>query len=266
MIKFMPQLRINKLELSYEIVGDGKKDILLIPPFGVRCDEKWLAFAKSMNPEYRVITFEMRGSGSTKYTGEPFTVDDLSNDVLGIIDKLELKKPHLCGVSMGAAIATTVASQNPEAIDKVILLSAFPKLSELSQKAYRAMRTLVNDGNTEEAMVVVAPLIFSATFLQRNGFINDWQELAKANQLNREGIVHQINAILDYDGWPILQKITSSCLILAGDEGLQGNRAELEKMQSSIQGSELQFLTTGHLGHIEAPDLVMQKLKTFLES
>jgi len=68
---------------------------------------------------YQVIRYDHRGTGlSTSQEKwkkkKAYSLNDMSNDVIAILDSLKLKEAHIVGVSMGGMIAQIVAIENPE--------------------------------------------------------------------------------------------------------------------------------------------------------
>eukprot|EP01030_Chromulinospumella_sphaerica_P007273 gene7273-7115_t len=51
-----------------------------------------------------------------------YKLDTMANDAIGLIDALELKRPHLLGISMGGMISQIVAAKAPEKIGKLVTL------------------------------------------------------------------------------------------------------------------------------------------------
>ena len=54
----------------------------------------------------------------------PYTLDHMGDDTVGLLDALEIDKAHLCGFSMGAVIAQTIAIRYPSRIRSMTLVSA----------------------------------------------------------------------------------------------------------------------------------------------
>lgn len=129
----MPRAKTNGIELEYEVFGDGEP-LLLIMGLGAQLvhwpDELCAELARR---GFRVVRFDNRDVGlSTKLKGRvgdlrllfarrllglpiaaPYRLEDMADDVAGLLDALGLPDAHVLGVSMGGMIAQTVAIRHP---------------------------------------------------------------------------------------------------------------------------------------------------------
>ena len=132
----MPRVKANNIEIEYETFGDpSSKPLLLI--MGIRAQmirwEKEFC-EKLVEKGFYVIRFDNRDVGlSTKFheAGEPdmmnvlmkvakgerieslYTLNDMADDVAGLLSALGIDKAHICGISMGGAIAQIFAYRHP---------------------------------------------------------------------------------------------------------------------------------------------------------
>lgn len=77
---------------------------------------------------YRVIRFDNRGVGiSDRVTDwgrkNPYTVSDMANDALAVLETLDVSEAHLIGLSMGGIIAQEIAIDHPEKVSSLTLMS-----------------------------------------------------------------------------------------------------------------------------------------------
>lgn len=69
---------------------------------------------------YQVIRFDNRGVGNSDWDAfdpeNPYTLSDMANDALAVLDTLGIEKAHLVGASMGGMIAQTICIEHPERV------------------------------------------------------------------------------------------------------------------------------------------------------
>lgn len=135
----MPKTHVNQVEIEYETIGDpNAKPLLLIAGLGSQMHAWSDEMCNNLADKgFFVIRFDNRDVGlSTKfghagipdfteinaaYAREeqpkvPYTLEDMVNDAVGILDALEIDKAHICGASMGGMIAQVLAYKHPSRV------------------------------------------------------------------------------------------------------------------------------------------------------
>ncbi len=127
----------NGIRLAYESFGTADREtVLLIGGTGQQLIDWPTSLVNDLVQRgYRVVVFDNRDSGlSTKLTeaglpdtaaiakavqeGQPpplpYTIRDMADDAVGLLDALGIEKAHVAGISMGGAIAQLIAIDHPE--------------------------------------------------------------------------------------------------------------------------------------------------------
>jgi pimeloyl-ACP methyl ester carboxylesterase len=130
----VPRAHVNGLELEYESFGDSAATPLLLV-MGltyqmIEWDDDLCALIADRG--FRVTRFDNRDVGlSTKLealgtpdlmamlagsAGPPYSLDDMADDSVGVLDALGVGTAHIVGVSMGGMIAQLIAIHHPERV------------------------------------------------------------------------------------------------------------------------------------------------------
>ena len=135
----MPRLRANGIDLEYEAIGDPKAPpLLLVMGLGAQLITWDDSFCTQLAGRgFQVIRYDNRDAGlSTKmeaagipdvraaFMGDPqpaYTLDDLADDAVGLLDGLGIRAAHVVGASMGGFIAQLIAINHP---DRVLSLTS----------------------------------------------------------------------------------------------------------------------------------------------
>jgi pimeloyl-ACP methyl ester carboxylesterase len=85
---------------------------------------------------YRVIRYDHRGTGLSDRVENwdrrhPYSVADMTNDAVAVLDRLRVDKTHVLGLSMGGMIAQEVAASHPDKIISLTLLSTSGYVGDL---------------------------------------------------------------------------------------------------------------------------------------
>ncbi|MFX1587685.1 MAG: alpha/beta fold hydrolase [Promethearchaeota archaeon] len=141
----MPKANVNNITIEYETIGDPiSKPLLMITGLGSQLlawsDEICNVLAEN---GFFVIRFDNRDVGlSTKFEdagipdmveisaaytrGEipkvPYTLEDMADDAIGVLDALNIEKAHICGASMGGMIAQIIAYRHPARVLSLALI------------------------------------------------------------------------------------------------------------------------------------------------
>ena len=141
----MPKALVGKISIEYETFGNpGSKPLLLIAGLG----SQMLAWPDDMCERlvtlgFFVIRFDNRDIGlSTKLVdagipdfmeinaayarGErpkvPYTLEDMADDAVGLLNNLGIKRAHICGASMGGMIAQVLAYKHPSLVSSLTVI------------------------------------------------------------------------------------------------------------------------------------------------
>lgn len=140
----MPEITANSIQITYDTFGDKNNPaILLVMGLGAQMIAWHEDFCRQLSDRgLYVIRFDNRDSGlSTKFDhlGVPdvlaavtarlqggkkitfdYTLDDMADDAVGLLDALGIEKAHICGVSMGAAITQVIGFRHPSRVLSLI--------------------------------------------------------------------------------------------------------------------------------------------------
>ena len=112
---------VSAIALYYEIHGAGAP-LLLIAGLGSD-SSSWGGTVPKLSACFKVITFDNRGVGRSEVPEGGYTVGQMAEDVVRLLDHLNIKKAHILGHSMGGYIAQEIAIGHPERVERLILAS-----------------------------------------------------------------------------------------------------------------------------------------------
>jgi pimeloyl-ACP methyl ester carboxylesterase len=121
-------VRVNGVELCVETFGDPDDPAVLLIMGAAGSMDSWEdEFCQRLAAGGRlVIRYDNRDTGRSTSSppGRPaYTFSDLVADAAGVLDALDRPRAHVVGVSMGGAIAQTLALGSPERVASLTLLS-----------------------------------------------------------------------------------------------------------------------------------------------
>ncbi|MGH7718522.1 MAG: alpha/beta fold hydrolase [Gemmatimonadaceae bacterium] len=117
----MEQVKINGVELQYEVTGSG--DPVLLISTGPIADSFFpFVSEKALADRYRLIRYHQRRIGASARSPAPVSFAEHAADAVALLGHLGVRRVHVAGHSTGAAIALQLAVDHPEIVHSLALL------------------------------------------------------------------------------------------------------------------------------------------------
>ncbi len=245
--------------LSYDVAGPaGAPAIVLLNSIGTS-REIWDAQREVLSEQFCVIRLDARGHGrSPAAPGKSTAIADLGRDVLAVLDRLDLARVHLTGLSLGGMTAMWIAVNHPARVDRLALLctSAHPGNAE----SWRTRADAVRSGGFEP----IADSIVARWTTPE--FAAAWPAVLHALRADLAGSdpesyaqCCELLATLDLRG--DLHRITAPTLVIGADRDQALPMAHSAAIASSIAGSRLvEIAPAAHIPTVERPDVITRQL------
>jgi pimeloyl-ACP methyl ester carboxylesterase len=117
----MPTCRVGPQTIYYDEYGSGQP-LLLIPGLGgTRLG--WRKQTEALSHHFRVINLDNRDAGDSGQAGVAYSIDDMADDIAGLITQLDAGRAHVVGTSMGGFITQHLALRHSEILNKIVLVA-----------------------------------------------------------------------------------------------------------------------------------------------
>ncbi len=264
----MPKAKLKDLTLYYEIHGKSFPILLMA---GLGSDSSsWLGVTRKLSKNFQIIVFDNRGSGRSEIPEEKYSIRQMADDAIRLLDYLNIKKCHVIGHSMGGYIAQELAINYPERVDKLILESTSFVSSKRNNTLFLDFyKELQREKNLEAWIRRWTQLLFSPKCLTRKTFIETFVKNGANYPYAQQtsGFKGQIEAIASFDTRKRMGRIKAKTLVIEGKEDMLIFSKEAEALAKNIPGSIFKSLKdTAHCIHIESPDLFVKVVMKFLIS
>lgn len=112
---------MKPLKLHIDDNGGEGTPLLLISGLGYSswC---WSDLRQALKHQYRIITFDNRGTGRSDKPAGPYSIEMLADDAAHVLDQCKLPTAHVLGHSMGGYIAQTLALRHPQRVLSLVLV------------------------------------------------------------------------------------------------------------------------------------------------
>lgn len=260
-------IKINNFPLSYDDVGVGSIPIIFLHgyPFNKTMWQVQFDFLKS---SYRLIACDIRGFGKSKDEESALSINLFSDDLIEFMDKLNIDKAIICGLSMGGFIALNAMKRFPSRFEALILCDTqcIADTPEVKEKRYKTIDEIAFNGVTNFNEGFVKSVFHKDSLSNKKELV---EKLRGDVFSNSEHIITMgLTALAERsETCSTLNKITVPTLIICGKEDEVTPLAQSEFMNTAIKGSILKVIDkAGHVSNLEEPDEFNKYLLDFLTS
>lgn len=129
-------LNVNGVRLRTVILGTGPRIIVAIGGW-TGSSEMWEEPLGLLSADgWKCIAFDHRGSGESPVDPELITVQNMVDDIIGVLDQLGVRSCVLAGESSGGAIAEFAVAQYPDRFNGLVLVD--PATGERAERGPNA--------------------------------------------------------------------------------------------------------------------------------
>jgi pimeloyl-ACP methyl ester carboxylesterase len=266
----MATARNGDVELHYETFGSpGDETLLLVNGLGsqgINYEEPWCEqFAAE---GYQVVRFDNRDVGlSTKLDGVRYTLADMAEDAIAVLDDLGVAKAHVMGCSMGGMIVQRLAIDHPDR-----LLSMTSVMSRTGEDGYggsapEALAFLLTPPPTEREAYIDNHVAAIAVYGSKPEWIDEADTRARAAaSYDRcfcpEGIGRQMRAVMaDPPRTDALREVKVPTLVIHGSRDNLIDASGGRRTAEVIPGAR--FVEIEGMGHDYPPAVWEQWVATW---
>jgi 3-oxoadipate enol-lactonase len=242
--------------------GDGQPVVLA---HAIGCDHRmWDALAPRLATRFRVIRFDARGHGRSPVPPRPYSLDELAEDALAIVERLGLDKAHWVGLSMGAMIGMAFALAYPERLGRLVLANTTSSYGPEGRAMWQARAKAVEQGGLEAIEPMVMGRYFSDDFRAAHP-----QAVATVSkrflETPVEGYLGCCDAIAELDFTRDIDRIRNRTLVIAGALDAGTPPAMSQAIAERIPGARLAVIAgAAHLSAAEKPEEFANLVESFL--
>ncbi|HLH64775.1 MAG TPA: alpha/beta fold hydrolase [Solirubrobacteraceae bacterium] len=223
----------------------------------------WDRVVQRLPPGFDVLRYDLRGHGRSQRPPGPYRLEDFVADHLQLVAELGFTPHTLVGFSLGGMIAQAVALGAPEAVSRLVILSAVAGRTEDERaRVAERLETLRREGPAGIA-AVSAQRWYTEDFMRREPeTVSARLRRLAANDPDAYLAAYEVLATNDL--LARLPGIGCPTLIMTGEHDVGSPPRMALAMHESIAGSELEIVPgIRHELLVEVPDLVADRIARF---
>ncbi|MBM4071297.1 MAG: alpha/beta fold hydrolase [Planctomycetes bacterium] len=253
------------IALEYRDEGKGPT-VVLLHGFPL-CSAMWRPQIAALQKDYRVIVPDLRGFGGSTPVADAPSLEQMADDVGGLLDALRIAEPVvLGGLSMGGYAALAVARRYPGRLRGLILADTRAEPDDAQGKANRDAMIDFARANDARAVIdkMLPRLLAEKTLAARPEVVQEIRDMAAAQEI--DGIVGALKVLRDRpDARPGLASIRVPTLVVVGSEDALTPPAMAETLAAGIADATLVIIPgAGHMSNLEEPEAFNAAIAGFL--
>lgn len=257
----MPTLRINDLDVDYDVAGEGEAVLLVHGLGSSRAD--WAPQIAALARRHRVIAYDQRGHGGTSKPRGPYTMAGLAADAAALVRALGAAPVHVIGLSLGGMVAFQLAVDAPALVRSLVIVNSGPEVVPRTFAEKRAMwtrRALLRVASMRTLGRVLSGKLFPRPeqAALRETFVARWaQNDKRAYRATLDAIV----------GWSVRDRIAGidrPTLVISGDRDYTPVAHKQAYVALMPRAELVTIADSGHATTLDQPERVNQALLEFL--
>ena len=257
------RIRSNGIEINCQVEGAGP---WLVLSHSLACAlAMWDPQPEALKTHYKVLRFDTRGHGASDAPEGAYSLEQLADDLHGLLQALNVKQPHFVGLSMGGMIGMTYALRHPRVFRSLVLCDTSSRLGPPFQPVWDERIKTARQSGMEPLVQPTLQRWFTEPFLSKRP-----PAMERVAQMIRStpvaGYVGCCHAIPRIDLTDRLQEIDCPVQVIVGEQDLGTPVSMARAIHEAIPGSELVIIPqASHLSNLEQPAAFNDALLEFLQ-
>ncbi|MFW9779530.1 MAG: alpha/beta fold hydrolase [Candidatus Heimdallarchaeota archaeon] len=265
------KIETNGQSLYYEVHGEGSP-LILIMGIGYDATLWGLHQIPVFSKNYQVIVFDNRDVGRSSQANGSYTIADMADDVVALLNGLKIDRASVLGISMGGMIAQEFALRHPDRLDKLIVTgtsadTSHSKFDPIS--VWNFVKSHDKNGLTFAAQQFL--WLFSDTFLRNPGAVDQTLQMlaSNPNPQSPEAYERQADAYVKHDTLSRLGDVKAPTLVICGERDRLTPPWVCRRVADAIPGARYHQIDgpgTSHVLPLEKPDDFNAIVMSFLDN
>jgi 3-oxoadipate enol-lactonase len=254
-------------QIAYDAFGRSEREPLLMLQ-GLGTDSRgWALQRVPLGRRYRCFAVDNRGVGGSKAAPRPFSLEQMAQDAIAVLDAEGIDRAHVMGASMGGAIAQIIGARYPERVRSLVLACTACRHHEWRRELFEEWSDAVLERGMSALTGEGLSWLIGPRLQRRFGI---WINLLAGIvlQASPENFVAQVQAILDMDDDLRfeLQSMPAPTLVITGSQDLLTPLGDAEELAELIPHARLVELRgAAHGLMVESPSAFNRAVLSFLE-
>jgi len=259
------KIKANGIQMNYQLSGKENEPVVVLSHSLGSSLAMWDPQMEILEARYQVLRYDIRGHGGTDAPEGAYSLDELGDDAIGLLDALGIDVVHWVGLSMGGMIGQCLALNHTNRLRSLVLCDTAAKIPDEAQPVWQERMDTARDKGMQALVQETLERWFTLPYFGKSpGGV----ELIRKHFLATPvlGYIGCSEAIRVLNYLENLSDIQIPTLIMVGEDDPGAPVAASEAMHERIPGSSLVVLhSAAHLSNIEQAEAFNRALMGFLQ-
>jgi 3-oxoadipate enol-lactonase len=254
---------VGGIGIHYRLDGPARAPVVMMS-HSLMCDGSMWGPQMDALADFRVLRVDTRGHGASDAPDGSYSLEQLADDYLGLMDHLEIERVHFVGLSMGGMIGQVLGLKAGDRLHTLTLCDTMSAIPAGAENVWQERIDLANAEGMEAHVAGTIERWFSESFCRaRPDAVEPIRELIRTTPIS--GFAGCCLAISGLDLTDRLSAISMPTLVIVGRDDPGTTVAMAEVMRDNIPGAEMVVIDNAlHLSNIEQPEDFNAALTGFL--
>lgn len=248
--------------IAYQLTGGADRPVLVLSNSIATSLHMWDGQVQRLSEAYRVLRYDFRGHGKSDTPAGAYSVDRLGRDVIELLDSLEIKQAHFCGLSMGGWVGQWLAVHAPDRIGRLILSNTAAYLGPPSNFDAQIRAVLAVKDMADTADQFMRNWFPASMLAGPNEIVDTFRAMVLATP--PRGLAGCFAALRDCDLRRTIALIKAPTLVIGGIDDKVTLASHSEEIAATIPGAKLVLLPGVHMLNVERPAEFLDAVTRFL--
>jgi 3-oxoadipate enol-lactonase len=254
---------MSAVAVSYTVEGAPDAPLVVLSNSLGATRGMWDAQVPGLAQRYRVVTYDTRGHGTSPAPRGPYSLDDLVDDVVALLDELGAERAHVVGLSLGGMTGLRLAAREPARVDRLAVLCTSAKAvpGPFLERAAAAR----SEGTAPLAPAIAGRWLTPQFAAAHPDLVSRLEAMIAGS--DDEGYASCCEVVASLDLRSDLGRISAPTLVVSGADDLALPPEHQQAIAEGIADAEWLTVEPGaHLANLEQPEQITAALLAHLDA
>lgn len=237
--------------------------LVLLHCLGV--DRHFWDFADELSHDFTLVTYDLPGHGETSIPKGGYSIEDLSAQLAGLLERHHIARAHVAGISLGGLIAQAFAATEPDRVDRLVLIDTTPRYTDELRAMWAERAAAAREAGVSTLVDGLLKIWFTPASIAADTNAVRYVKAA-LRRSPAEGYALACEALAAADLRPLAAQIGAPTMVVCGDDDIPSFLESARWLAANIKGAQLEWIAKAkHASVIERPRQALALLRAFLQ-